>query len=74
MIELGYRDILDYFVTLDKYMADSPKDCDEVKNQIKEIKKVIFDIWSQPNADAISDQIYKNNKGPIDFYFDQMNS
>lgn len=55
-------------------MADSPEDCSEIKDQINEIKKVIFDIWSQPNAKAIADQIYKDNKDPIDFYLDQMNS
>ena len=55
-------------------MADSPEDCSEVKNQINEMKKMFFDIWSQPDAKAIADQIRQDHKGPIDSYFDQMDS
>ena len=55
-------------------MANSPEDCSEIKHQIFDIKNVIFDIWSQPNAGDIADQIYKDYKDPIDSYFDQMNS
>ena len=74
MPEVGYRDILDYFDRLNEYMATSPEDCLEIKHQIFDIKNVVFDIWSQPNAGDIADQIYKDYKDPIDSYFDQMNS